>query len=151
MTQCQYCLIRSDIKSLVFLDIDKRATLATIATINRIIRVRYSLSVSTMITTTFTAKEAKNNFGRLLDEARRFPVFVKKNGRRVAVVMSVERYAVSEPQRSGSRVLDEIERSYQELLWRQKELEADADIKAGRYKTYRTVKELKRALDKLKK
>jgi len=45
-----------------------------------------------MITTTFTAKEAKNNFGRLLDEARRFPVFVKKNGRQVAVVMSSEEY-----------------------------------------------------------
>lgn len=45
-----------------------------------------------MITTTFSAKEAKNNFGRLLDEARRFPVFVEKNGRQVAVVMSSEEY-----------------------------------------------------------
>ena len=45
-----------------------------------------------MITTTFSAKEAKNNFGRLLDEARRVPVFVKKNGRQVAVVMSSEEY-----------------------------------------------------------
>ena len=45
-----------------------------------------------MITTTFTAKEAKNNFGRLLDEARRVPVFIKKNGRQVAVVMSSEEY-----------------------------------------------------------
>ena len=27
-----------------------------------------------------------------MDEARRFPVFVKKNGRRVAVVMSSEEY-----------------------------------------------------------
>lgn len=45
-----------------------------------------------MIITTFTAKEAKNNFGRLLDEARRFPVMVEKNGRQVAVVMSSEEY-----------------------------------------------------------
>ncbi len=45
-----------------------------------------------MITTTFTAKEAKNNFGRLLDEARRFPVFVTKNGRVVVVVISIEKY-----------------------------------------------------------
>ncbi len=45
-----------------------------------------------MITTTFTAKEAKNNFGRLLDEARHSPVAVEKNGRRVAIVMSVAEY-----------------------------------------------------------
>lgn len=45
-----------------------------------------------MTTTTFTAKEAKNNFGRLLDEARRIPVTIEKNGRPVAVVMSLEEY-----------------------------------------------------------
>lgn len=45
-----------------------------------------------MITTTFTAKEGKNNFGRLLDEARMAPVAVEKNGRRVAVVISAEEY-----------------------------------------------------------
>ncbi len=45
-----------------------------------------------MINTTFSAKEAKNNFGRLLDEARRSPVAVEKNGRRVAVVISSEEY-----------------------------------------------------------
>lgn len=41
---------------------------------------------------TFTAKEAKNNFGRLLDEARRFPVAINKNGRKVAFVVSYEDY-----------------------------------------------------------
>lgn len=45
-----------------------------------------------MITNTFSAKEAKNNFGRLLDEARRVPVTIKKNGRKVAVVLSLEEY-----------------------------------------------------------
>ncbi len=45
-----------------------------------------------MINTTFSAKEAKNNFGRLLDEARLSPVAVEKNGKRVAVVMSVLEY-----------------------------------------------------------
>ena len=45
-----------------------------------------------MATTLFTAREAKNNFGRLLDEARRIPVFIKKNGREVAVMLSVEEY-----------------------------------------------------------
>ena len=42
---------------------------------------------------TFTAKEAKNNFGRLLDEARRSPVSINKNGRKVAVLISKEDYS----------------------------------------------------------
>jgi len=54
-----------------------------------------------MITTTFTAKEAKNNFGRLLDEARQSPVTVKKNGRPVAVVISIEEYKEFEVQRDA--------------------------------------------------
>ena len=41
----------------------------------------------------FTAKEAKNNFGRLLDEARRSPVAINKNGRKVAFVISKEDYS----------------------------------------------------------
>ncbi len=42
---------------------------------------------------TFTAKEAKNNFGRLLDEARRSPVAINKNGRKVAFVVSYEDFS----------------------------------------------------------
>ena len=107
-----------------------------------------------MITTTFTAKEAKNNFGRLLDEARHAPVAIEKNGRKVAVVVSIERYAVFEaPKGSAVRkrmYADDAAREHQRLTWRAMEAEADADIKAGRYKTFRTVKALKRALDKLK-
>ena len=45
-----------------------------------------------MINITFSAKEDKNNFGRLLDEALRSPVTVEKNGRRVAVVISSDEY-----------------------------------------------------------
>jgi prevent-host-death family protein len=45
-----------------------------------------------MNTITFSAKEAKNNFGRLLDEARRVPVTIEKNGRKVAVMLSLEEY-----------------------------------------------------------
>ena len=45
-----------------------------------------------MATAIFTAREAKNNFGRLLDEARRLPVFIKRNGREVAVMLSAEEY-----------------------------------------------------------
>lgn len=36
------------------------------------------------------AKEAKNHFGELLDTARREPVTIERNGRPVAVVLSVE-------------------------------------------------------------
>jgi prevent-host-death family protein len=43
-----------------------------------------------MSQTVFTAKEAKNNFGRLLDEARRSPVAIKKNGRKVVLMVPYE-------------------------------------------------------------
>jgi len=38
------------------------------------------------------AKEAKDEFGRLLDTARREPVRIEKHGRAVAVVLSTEEY-----------------------------------------------------------
>ena len=41
---------------------------------------------------TFAASEAKNEFGRLLDTARREPVTIEKKGRPVAVVLSIEEY-----------------------------------------------------------
>lgn len=43
-------------------------------------------------TTIFAAKEAKNNFGRLLDTALRTPVTIQKNGRSVAIMLSFEEY-----------------------------------------------------------
>ena len=39
-----------------------------------------------------TASEAKNRFGMLLDWARREPVFIEKQGRQVAVMLSLEEY-----------------------------------------------------------
>lgn len=54
-----------------------------------------------MVTTTFTAKEGKNNFGRLLDEARISPVAIEKNGRRVAVVISSDEYDEFESRRDA--------------------------------------------------
>lgn len=39
-----------------------------------------------------SAKDAKNAFGLLLDNARAEPVTVEKHGRAVVVVMSVEEY-----------------------------------------------------------
>lgn len=41
---------------------------------------------------TMTAKDAKNNFGLLLDCARAEPVQVNKHGRPVVVVVSVEEF-----------------------------------------------------------
>jgi prevent-host-death family protein len=40
-----------------------------------------------------SATDAKNRFGELLEEARKGPVHVQKNGRDVAVVISPEEYA----------------------------------------------------------
>ena len=41
---------------------------------------------------TFGAREAKNEFGRLLDTAQREPVTIEKKGRPVAVVISLEEF-----------------------------------------------------------
>jgi prevent-host-death family protein len=41
---------------------------------------------------TFTAKDAKNRFGALMDSAHIEPVKITKNGRDFLVVLSVSRY-----------------------------------------------------------
>lgn len=41
---------------------------------------------------TLSAKDAKYNFGRLIETARAQPVMVEKHGRPVVVVLSVEEY-----------------------------------------------------------
>ncbi|MGH7098174.1 MAG: type II toxin-antitoxin system Phd/YefM family antitoxin [Stellaceae bacterium] len=41
---------------------------------------------------TLSAKDAKYNFGRLIDLARAEPVIVEKHGRAVVVVLAVEEY-----------------------------------------------------------
>jgi prevent-host-death family protein len=41
---------------------------------------------------TLSAKDAKYNFGRLIDMARAEPVTVEKHGRAVVVVLAVEEY-----------------------------------------------------------
>ena len=51
---------------------------------------------------TMSANEAKKHFSELLDIARREPVAVKKHGRTVTVMMSVEDYEeLTTPERSG--------------------------------------------------
>lgn len=41
---------------------------------------------------TLSAKDAKYNFGRLIDSARAEPITVEKHGRAVVVVLAVEEY-----------------------------------------------------------
>lgn len=51
-----------------------------------------------------SAKDAKNAFGLLLDQARAEPVTVEKHGRAVVVVLSVEEYnRLTAPPESTSR------------------------------------------------
>lgn len=39
-----------------------------------------------------SARDAKNNFGEMLDSAQREPIIIKKHGRAVAVVMLFHEY-----------------------------------------------------------
>jgi len=56
---------------------------------------------------TLTATEAKNSFGMLLDWARQEPVLIEKQGRQVAVMLSVEEYQrLSNPQKQSSNLGD---------------------------------------------
>ena len=41
---------------------------------------------------TIAAREAKNNFGHLIDDARSEPILVERNGRRAVVVLAPEKY-----------------------------------------------------------
>lgn len=58
-----------------------------------------------------SAKDAKYNFGRLIDTARAEPVTVEKHGRAVVVVLAVEEYerlkAIETDQRGKARRLKE--------------------------------------------
>ena len=86
-----------------------------------------------MITNVFTAKEAKNNFGRLLDEARYAPVAVEKNGRRVAVVLSLQEY-------------DEFQ-IHRDVLWGRRATEARKKGYIGVAKTMKMFKDALNAHD----
>ena len=59
---------------------------------------------------TMSAKDAKNSFGLLLDQARAEPVQVKKHGRPVVVVMSVEEFEKLSSARTKGRQVYERQR-----------------------------------------
>ena len=74
------------------------------------------------------AREAKNNFGHMLDMAQREPVTIQKKGRDVAVILSIEDY----------QQLEELE----DKLWALMAMEAE---KEG----FLTAKQSKKFLDDL--
>lgn len=59
---------------------------------------------------TMSAKDAKNSFGLLLDQARAEPVQVEKHGRPVVVVMSVEEFEKLSSARTRGRQVSERQR-----------------------------------------
>ena len=67
---------------------------------------------------TYTATEAKNKFGQLLDDAQRGPVRIEKHGRRSSYIVSEADYEVIQAQK---------ERALLEMLE-----ESQRDIDAGR-------------------
>lgn len=63
-----------------------------------------------------TATEAKNSFGMLLDWARQEPVLIEKQGRKVAVMLSVEEYQRLSSPHNQSANLDNQDLTYAERL-----------------------------------
>ncbi|MBL1208713.1 type II toxin-antitoxin system prevent-host-death family antitoxin [Geminocystis sp. GBBB08] len=63
-----------------------------------------------------TASEAKNRFGMLLDWARREPVIIEKQGRQVAILLSVEEYERLLMTNQSSSNLDKQDLSLEERL-----------------------------------
>lgn len=63
-----------------------------------------------------TASEAKNRFGMLLDWARQEPVLIEKQGRKVAVMLSVEEYQrlLLSPNKSAN--LDDEDLTFEQRL-----------------------------------
>jgi len=59
------------------------------------------------------AKEAKNNFGEMMDTVQREPITIEKHGRPVAVIMSAREYKALKLERLQAEVkkgTDELDR-----------------------------------------
>ena len=59
--------------------------------------------------TTFAAREAKRQFGRLIDTSQREPVTIEKHGRPVAVLLSKHDYDKIQAQLAEARAWQETE------------------------------------------
>lgn len=69
-----------------------------------------------------SAKQAKDNFGELIDNAQREPVEIQKKGRSVAVVVSLEEYRRLEALEDGWWA-NEAQKALKEGMLGQKESE----------------------------
>ena len=61
--------------------------------------------MSKSTTTKYTASDAKNNFGALMDAAQRAPVRIEKHGRTVAFLVSKEDMERLEDSELGARAM----------------------------------------------
>ena len=64
---------------------------------------------------TYTAKDAKNRFGQLIDDVRSGPVSITRNGRNVAVMISA----------SDEKLLDHLGQCLEEKYWSDRIAEAE--------------------------
>jgi prevent-host-death family protein len=69
-----------------------------------------------------SATDAKNRFGELLEQARKEPVHVQKNGRDVAVVISPEEFARLVAGATAPKVRPAVEMLLQKSLARRRSL-----------------------------
>ncbi|GAB4196357.1 MAG: hypothetical protein Tsb002_29660 [Wenzhouxiangellaceae bacterium] len=58
---------------------------------------------------TYTSKDAKNHFGKVIDASQKEPVIVEKHGRAVAVVLSHQAYEDLKSAREKAEKLEAIE------------------------------------------
>ena len=68
------------------------------------------------------ATEAKNQFGKLIDDAQSEPIAIQKNGRDIAVVISMAEYNSRIKQES---VQDMVKKYHQESIERYSDLYAE--------------------------
>ena len=85
----------------------------------------------------FTAKEAKNRFGQLLDAAQREPVTITKNGRAVAMMLSA----------SDDGVIAAVEGFLEERYWGERIAEAERGGYIGARESKRILSEALNAED----
>ena len=64
---------------------------------------------------TYTAKDAKNRFGQLIDDVRSGPVSITRNGRKVAVMISA----------GDAKLLDQLAQCLEEKYWSDRIAEAE--------------------------
>jgi len=67
----------------------------------------------TNMTSTVSAKEAKNKFGQLIENAQRSPVTITKNGRPSVVVVSVIDYE-RRRKKTGDKFIEALKQAHME-------------------------------------